>query len=138
MGYVKFRMPVRNSKVKLRVQTQHPKESLILKRTSRGVMSLQTVLKTVWCFFPLVVDISINNQNLKTYINFLKSSLTKSPEHYTIQKKNISVWNQGKKISSFCKSYQQCNSPFLPRVWNKRRQGIDQDKTKPKFQLYLL
>lgn len=87
MGYVKFRMPVRNSKVKLSVQIQYLKESLILKRTSRGIMSLQTVLKTVWCFFPLVADISINNQNLKTYINFFKSSLTKSSEHYTIQKK---------------------------------------------------
>lgn len=70
MGYVKFRMPVRNSKVKLRVQTQNPRKSLILKRTSRGIVSLQTVLKTVCRFFPLVADISINNKNLKTYINF--------------------------------------------------------------------
>lgn len=70
MGYVKFRMPVRNSKVKLRVQTQNPRKSLILKRTSMGVVSLQTVLKTDCRFFPLVADISINNKNLKTYINF--------------------------------------------------------------------
>lgn len=70
MGYVKFRMPVRNSKVKLRVQTQNPRKSLILKRTSRGIVSLQTVLKTDCRFFPLVADISINNKNLKAYINF--------------------------------------------------------------------